>query len=35
MPKKKSPQDGGKKQNNPNVFGLRAEVLEQPITETL
>lgn len=24
-----------KKKDNPNVFGLRAEVLEQPITETL
>ncbi len=33
MAKKKEPE---KKQfNNPNVVGLRAEVLEQPITETL
>ena len=36
MPKKKPPQDGGaKKVSNPNVMGLRAQVLEQPITETL
>ena len=29
-------QSNEKKQfNNPNVVGLRAEVLEQPITETL
>ena len=33
MPKKK--QEESKKPNNPNVAGLRAEVLEQPITETL
>jgi len=33
MPKKK--QDGTTKPGNPNVKGLRAEVLEQPITETL
>ena len=33
MAKKQSTE---KKQfNNPNVIGLRAEVLEQPITETL
>ena len=35
MPKKKSPQEGAKKVSNPNVLGLRAEVLEQPITDTL
>ena len=36
MAKKKTPQDGGaKKVSNPNVMGLRAQVLEQPITETL
>ncbi|NCE63529.1 topoisomerase IV [Pseudoflavonifractor sp. 524-17] len=35
MAKKKPPQEGGKKVNNPNVMGLRAEVLEQPITQTL
>ena len=36
MAKKKPPQDGGaKKVSNPNVMGLRAQVLEQPITETL
>ncbi|MCD8212351.1 MAG: DNA topoisomerase (ATP-hydrolyzing) subunit A [Oscillospiraceae bacterium] len=35
MPKKKSPEGSGKKANNPDVMGLRPEVLEQPITETL
>ncbi|BFK85932.1 topoisomerase IV [Pseudoflavonifractor sp. DSM 107456] len=35
MPKKKAPDTGAKKVNNPNVMGLRPEVLEQPITETL
>ena len=35
MPKKKSPQEGKPKVNNPNVLGLRAQVLEQPITDTL
>ncbi len=35
MPKKKAPETGAKKVNNPNVMGLRPEVLEQPITETL
>lgn len=34
MAKKKQP-DTNKKHINPNVEGLRAEVLEQPITETL
>ena len=33
MPKKKQPES--RKQDDPNVMGLRAEVLEQPITETL
>ena len=36
MAKKKTPEkEGAKKANNPNVMGLRPEVLEQPITETL
>ena len=35
MAKKKVPDEGAKKVNNPNVMGLRAEVLEQPITQTL
>ena len=36
MAKKKTPeQKGPKKVDNPNVMGLRAQVLEQPITETL
>lgn len=35
MPKKKAPDEGVKKTGNPNVLGLRPEVLEQPITETL
>ena len=35
MPKKKSPEEGKPKVNNTNVLGLRAEVLEQPITDTL
>ena len=36
MAKKKAPeQKGPKKVNNPNVMGLRAQVLEQPITQTL
>ena len=35
MAKKKAPEEGAKKANNPNVMGLRPEVLEQPITETL
>lgn len=33
MAKKQVPER--KQFNNPNVIGLRAEVLEQPITETL
>ncbi len=35
MAKKKQPQENVKRANNPNVMGLRPEVLEQPITETL
>ncbi|OUQ23030.1 topoisomerase IV [Flavonifractor sp. An135] len=35
MAKKKAPETGAKRVNNPNVMGLRPEVLEQPITETL
>ncbi len=35
MAKKKQPEENKPRVNNPNVMGLRAEVLEQPITETL
>ena len=35
MPKKKSPQGGKKRVDDSNVLGLHAEVLEQPITQTL
>jgi len=35
MPKKKSPQEGKPKVQNANVLGLHAEVVSQPITETL
>lgn len=35
MAKRKSPQEGSHKVENPNVVGLHAEVVEQPITETL
>ncbi len=35
MAKKKKPAEDRPKVENPNVIGLRAEVLEQPITETL
>ncbi|MCF2660884.1 DNA gyrase subunit A [Pseudoflavonifractor phocaeensis] len=35
MAKKKAPNENKPKVINPNVMGLRAEVLEQPITETL
>ena len=35
MAKKKNPAENKPKVNNPNVMGLRPEVLEQPITETL
>ena len=35
MAKKKVPQEGASRPVNPNVMGLRSEVLEQPITQTL
>ena len=35
MAKKKKPEEMIKREANPNVMGLRPEVLEQPITETL
>ena len=35
MAKKKQPETGKPKVNNPNVMGLRAAVVEQPITDTL
>ncbi len=35
MAKKKPPQEGTRHSGNPNVMGLRPEVLEQPITQTL
>ena len=35
MAKKKQPETGAKRNINPNVMGLRPEVLEQPITQTL
>ena len=35
MAKKTPPNEGIKKAGNPNVMGLRAEVQEQPITQTL
>ena len=35
MAKKKKPEETIKRADNPNVMGLRPEVLEQPITETL
>ena len=35
MAKKKLPEEGKPKTNNPNVMGLHAEVQEQPITDTL
>ena len=35
MAKKKATDQNKPKVNNPNVLGLRAEVLEQPITDTL
>ena len=31
MAKKRSPDEGNKKVNNPNVMGLRAQVQEQQI----
>ena len=35
MAKKKNPDDVKHRPADPNVMGLRAEVLEQPITQTL
>ena len=35
MPKKKQPDEARPKVNNPNVLGLHAAVVEQPITDTL
>ena len=35
MAKKKNPEDSKPRVDSSNVMGLRAEVLEQPITETL
>ena len=35
MPKKKTPETGKPKSGNPNVLGLHAAVVEQPITDTL
>ena len=35
MAKKKQPAENRSKVNNPNVMGLRAAVVEQPITDTL
>ena len=35
MPKKKQPEETKPKVNNPNVMGLHAAVVEQPITDTL
>ena len=35
MPKKKQPEGSRHPVNNPNVMGLRAAVVEQPITDTL
>src|SRR5574344_3076921 len=35
MAKKKKPEEGGRRPDNPNVLGLRAEVLNQQITDTL
>ncbi len=35
MAKKKTPNEDKKRSVDPNVMGLRAEVLEQPITQTL
>ena len=35
MAKKKTPNEDKKRASDPNVMGLRAEVLEQPITRTL
>ncbi|WP_295588475.1 hypothetical protein, partial [uncultured Oscillibacter sp.] len=35
MPKKKQPEETRHKATNPNVLGLKAAVVEQPITDTL
>ena len=35
MAKKKAPEKGINRGADPNVMGLRPEVLEQPITQTL
>lgn len=35
MPKKKHPEEAGHKEQNPNVMGLHAAVVAQPITDTL
>lgn len=35
MPKKKHPEEAGHKELNPNVMGLHAAVVAQPITDTL
>ena len=35
MAKKKTPNENKARKTDPNVMGLRAEVLEQPITQTL
>ena len=35
MPKKKTPDAGKPKAGSPNVLGLHAAVVEQPITDTL
>ena len=35
MPKKKTPETGKPRAGNPNVMGLHAAVVEQPITDTL
>ncbi|BAK97238.1 DNA gyrase subunit A [Oscillibacter valericigenes Sjm18-20] len=35
MPKKKHPEEAGRKELNPNVMGLHAAVVAQPITDTL
>jgi DNA gyrase subunit A len=35
MPKKKRPQEASQKELNPNVMGLHAAVVAQPITDTL
>ncbi|MCI2058500.1 MAG: DNA topoisomerase (ATP-hydrolyzing) subunit A [Oscillibacter sp.] len=35
MPKKKQPEEASHKVNNPNVLGLHAQVVAQPVTQTL